>query len=148
MTNEEFAIIQQNQARAAREGEVMPPPIRGDYNPEPSIRSAARNKYGVAPKDERTVDGILFASKVEAKAYCQLRFLQSVGEVTKLELQPVFKFEMGFEYRADFRVTYRDGRMEVIDVKGVETPVFKLKRKCMAHFYPAVNLVLWASKQA
>lgn len=31
-------------------------------------------------------------------------------------------------YVADFLVTYHDGREEVVDVKGVETDVFKIKR--------------------
>lgn len=102
-----------------------------------------RNKYGVAPKEERTVDGILFASKAEMEAYCKLRMLQAAGEVTKLELQPVFKFPPGFEYRADFRVTYRDGSVSVVDTKGVETAVFRLKKRCLEYFYPDVKLEIW-----
>lgn len=34
-------------------------------------------------------------------------------------------------YIADFRVTYADGRVEVIDVKGMKTEVYKIKRKLM-----------------
>lgn len=102
-----------------------------------------RHKYGVAPKEERTVGNITFASKAEAQAYATLLILRQKNEITKLELQPVFKFPMGYEYRADFRVTWSDGREEVIDVKGFETPVFKLKAKNMAYFYPDVKLRLW-----
>jgi hypothetical protein len=31
-------------------------------------------------------------------------------------------------YVADFLVTYKDGTEKVVDVKGFETPVFKIKR--------------------
>ena len=105
------------------------------------------NKYGVAPKEERTIGLLTFASKAEAHAYQKLLILTNGGGVEGIELQPVFKFPMGFEYRADFRVTYTDGSVEVIDVKGVETPVFKLKAKCMAHFYPEVRLSLWSMRR-
>ncbi len=101
------------------------------------------NKYRVAPKAERTVGLLTFASKAEALAYQTLLMLQEMGDVTKLELQPVFKFPMGYEYRADFRVTYKGGNVEVIDVKGMETPVFKLKMKNMAYFYPEIKVHLW-----
>ncbi len=111
--------------------------------PEPAPSAARKHKYGVAPKDERTIEGIVFASKAETIAYQKLTLLQGSKFVTEIELQPVFKFPMGFEYRADFRVTYHDGTVEVIDVKGVQTPVFKLKAKCMAYFYPDVKLSLW-----
>lgn len=98
-----------------------------------------RNKYGVAPKADRTVDGIVFASKAEAARWCELRFLQERGVITGLERQPVYKFPMNFSYIADFSY-WRAGELVVEDVKGVETPVFKLKRKCMIYFYPAVVL--------
>ena len=37
---------------------------------------------------------------------------------------------------ADFVVTYSDGHVEVIDVKGVRTDVYKLKRKMLLFKYP------------
>ncbi len=122
---------------AARNREVL----GIDRAPEPV--AAPTNKYRVAPKDERTCEGITFASKAEMLAYQKLALLQGSRFVMEIELQPVFKFPMGFEYRADFRVMYQDGTVEVIDVKGVQTPVFKLKAKCMAHFYPEVKLSIW-----
>ena len=90
-----------------------------------------RNKYGVSPKDERTVEGIVFASKAEAHAYQTLKALYDTGQLISLKLQPRFHFPMCFSYVAD------------IDVKGMETPEFKLKRKCFAHFYPELKLEVW-----
>lgn len=39
------------------------------------------------------------------------------------------------DYIADFRVTYADGRTEVIDVKGFKTPDYIIKRKLMRHVH-------------
>lgn len=39
------------------------------------------------------------------------------------------------KYIADFRVTYADGRIEVVDVKGVRTGVYRLKKKLVEAQY-------------
>ncbi len=104
------------------------------------------NKFGVSPKDERTVDGIVFASKAEAEAYVTLSLLKQSGNITKLELQPVYKFPPGWKYVADFRVTHASGETESIDVKGYITPVFRINKLCMEYFYPDVKLVLWLTR--
>ena len=101
-----------------------------------------RNKYGVAPKDARTYDGVTFASKREMEVYIELSMLARAGAISCLERQPKFPFPMGFSYVADFAF-WQDGKRRVIDVKGHETAVFKLKRKCMEHFYPTVKLEVW-----
>ena len=43
-------------------------------------------------------------------------------------------------YRADFRVAYADGRVEIIDVKGMETEIFKIKQKIFEYRYPDLTL--------
>ena len=48
----------------------------------------------------------------------------------------------GISYIADFRVEYDDGRIEIEDVKGVETEAFKLKRKLFEAAYPDLTLVI------
>jgi hypothetical protein len=50
---------------------------------------------------------------------------------------PVIK---AITYRADFRVTYSDGHQEIEDVKGMETEIFKLKRKMFEYRYPDLTL--------
>lgn len=40
------------------------------------------------------------------------------------------------KYIADFLITYNDGHQEVIDVKGVKTPDFKIKEKIFNFKYP------------
>ena len=40
------------------------------------------------------------------------------------------------KYIADFKITYKDGRVEVIDVKGMKTADFKIKEKIFNYRYP------------
>jgi dsDNA-binding SOS-regulon protein len=48
-----------------------------------------KNKYNAK---KTVVDGITFHSKKEADRYCELRLLQKAGQISHLELQPVFNF--------------------------------------------------------
>jgi hypothetical protein len=43
-------------------------------------------------------------------------------------------------YVADFRITYADGHIEIEDVKGMETEIFKIKRKILEFRYPEITL--------
>lgn len=90
-----------------------------------------RHKYNASPT---VVDNIRFASKAEAKHYVDLRNLQRAGKVTDLELQPRYDIEINGErcgyYLADFRYFDKEEDAEVvIDVKGHDTSLSKLKRK-------------------
>lgn len=93
-----------------------------------------KNKYGA----RRTmIDGILFDSKAEASYYTKLKMREEAGEVSAVELQRPFALigptgELICTYRADFCFwDHKADRFRVVDVKGVETGVFKLKRKMM-----------------
>lgn len=88
------------------------------------------------------VDGIEFASKMEADYYCELRMKEMAGEVADIACQVPFVLQNGFSlpdgkkvrkitYIADFVVTYTDGHKEVVDVKGYKTEVYKLKKKLL-----------------
>ena len=50
------------------------------------------------------------------------------------------KAESALFYEADFRVTFRDGHQEVIDVKGVRTRAFERSRKMFEYRYPHLTL--------
>lgn len=86
------------------------------------------------------VDGIKFDSKREAARYQELKLLEQSGEIVHLELQPVLILQDKFQhngktiraitYKADF--AYYDLKTDqavIEDVKGMETDVFKLKKK-------------------
>ena len=91
------------------------------------------------------VDGIWFASKKEAKRYQELRLLEEAGEITHLELQPIYeinyKGEKICKYQADFRYFDQKKRMRVVeDVKGMKTPVYRLKKKLVEAFYHGTKI--------
>lgn len=94
----------------------------------------ARNKYGAK---KTVLDGIRFDSKAEANFYATLKLREKAGEVSGVELQRPFALigpdgEVITTYRSDFAFwDHIEDRFRVVDVKGVETDVFKLKRKMM-----------------
>ena len=104
------------------------------------------NKY----KNKKTmVDGIKFDSEMESHYYIYLKQLKEIGEVVDFVLQPTYLLQEGFDlngkrirpitYKADFKVIYKDGHEEVIDVKGKLTEEFKIKRKMLLYRYRNIN---------
>lgn len=95
------------------------------------------------------VDGILFDSQMESHYYLYLKELKEQGVVVDFKLQPVFILQEGFskdgkriqpiKYIADFEVTYNDGHVEIIDVKGKITEAFRIKRKIFLYKYRDVD---------
>lgn len=91
------------------------------------------NKYNA----QRTLlDGVCFDSKAEAAYYACLKLRQKAGEVEDVEMQRSYALTINgvlvCTYRADF--VFWDVAMKrrrVIDVKGVVTPVFRIKQKLM-----------------
>jgi len=82
------------------------------------------------------VDGIIFQSRKEAKRYQELKLMQRAGLISdlrrqvKFELIPKQQGERAVSYIADF-VYSEDGQTVVEDVKGVRTPVYRIKKKLM-----------------
>lgn len=94
------------------------------------------SKYGNEPL---WIDGIRFDSKAEGKRYCELKLLQTAGEIAELELQPRFKLTVGNrelgEYRADFQYIESVTREIVTeDVKSEATEAIALFRWKLRHF--------------
>lgn len=95
------------------------------------------NKYRAV---KTAIDGITFDSKKEARYYSDLKLLERAGEVTDVELQKPFAITINgvlvCTYRADFSFyDTREKRPRVVDVKGMDTPVSKLKRKLVRAQY-------------
>lgn len=84
-----------------------------------------------------SVDGIRFDSKKEAKRYLELKILEKAGAIKDLRRQVPYvlinksRYGRAIKYVADF-VYYEDNKLVVEDVKGVKTPVYKLKKRLMA----------------
>ena len=109
------------------------------------------SKYHTAPIDERTRDGITFASKGEMYRYLELKLKEKAGEIKDLELQPRYELIPQFTdwkgekynsitYVADFRYyEVITKRIVVEDFKGYETDVFKIKEKLLRYKYPDLD---------
>lgn len=90
-------------------------------------------KYG---NKKTVVDGFTFDSKKEAAYYGQLKLLQRAGDVAMFLRQVPFHLPGGVKYVADFVVFYTAGVVEVVDVKGVRTAEYRVKKKLVEHQYP------------
>ena len=85
-------------------------------------------------------NGIMFDSKKEASYYLYLKKLLDAGIIKDLHLQVPFvlieKSQHGraIKYIADFMYE-QDGQVMVVDVKGIKTDVYRLKKRLMAEKY-------------
>jgi len=107
-----------------------------------------RRKYGNRKVE---LDGYTFDSAGEANRYRELVLLHRAGEICKLKIQPVYMLQPAFKkngvahrsitYIADFEYfDVREGRYITEDFKGMETEVFKIKRKLFEKAYPDKEL--------
>ena len=115
--------------------------------PDPTARTAVwradkksrkrGNKYGAK---KTTVYGHTFDSKREAEYYLELLDKKKRGEVLEITFQPSYILLGEFvdntghkqrmiTYTADFLVRYADGRVEVVEVKGMKTRDYILRKK-------------------
>jgi hypothetical protein len=108
-----------------------------------------RHKYGAV---KTTVDSFTFDSKKEARRYVELKHMAGRKEIQGLELQPEYILQPAYTthdgkrvrpiaYVGDFQ--YWEGEQCVVeDVKGMQTPVFKIKAKMFRFKYPGIKLVI------
>ena len=89
-----------------------------------------------------------YASKGEAEYARRLDHLRAAGAIRDwrrgtpwtLLASPTGRKRDGIEYTPDYHVWDAQGRFYVVDFKGVETAVFKLKAKLWKAVYPTVPL--------
>lgn len=101
------------------------------------------NKYNAI---KTTVDSVTFSSRKEAIHYALLKRRALLGEITHLELQPVFPIVIEgsqvrypgsnrpMKYVADFSY-FDNGKRVIVDCKGMDTPASKIKRAIVSHIY-------------
>jgi hypothetical protein len=120
-------------------------------NVQPSIR---RNKYNVSAKEDRTYNGVVYASKKEMTYYInKLEPKLQTGELDYVLRQVTFPLGADINYRADFLTLKKDTILDaetdkevdywlihVYEVKGMWTDVAKLKRKLFKDQYPKITL--------
>lgn len=79
-----------------------------------------------------------YASQKEM-VHCEgLKLLERAGKIEALMLQPKYPVWINghkcFTYVAD--ATYvENGKQIIVDVKGVHTPLYRVKRKCVEAYY-------------
>lgn len=105
------------------------------------------SKYGAR---KTMVDNIRFDSAAEARYYQQLKMRKAAKDISDFELQPEFvllpkfrkngKAYRGIKYKADFKIYHLDGSIEIIDVKGVRTPVYQMKKQLFEDRYPSLTI--------
>ena len=108
------------------------------------------NKYGAK---KTVVDGITFDSKREAAYYGQLKMMKAGGLIQGFErqqkfplfahngLNPVARVVIG-KHIVDFIVVTREGGTEAHEVKGMETAIWRLKKKIFEANYPHIKYVV------
>lgn len=106
-----------------------------------------RGKYG---NHRVQTEGYTFDSRAEANHFHYLKNLLADGKIADLRIHPIYILQDRFQaadgsvvraitYIADFAYMER-GREIVVDVKGVETAVFRLKRSLFLKRYPTIRL--------
>lgn len=111
------------------------------------MRGRGWSKYGAK---KTVVDGVTFASKLEARRWNELLMLQKSGAISGLKRQVPFDLTVNghlvCRYITDFTYTTADtGESVVEDAKGVLTPEFRLKAKLMEAIHGIVVQV-WTGK--
>lgn len=120
------------------------------YDPPKNIlevKEEEKNKYN---NQITIVDNIKFDSAAEANYYNQLLLLKRAGEIKEIKLQPKYLLIPGYiknnkkiraaYYIADFEVEYSSGDIEVIDVKGYKTQLYKFKKKLFEYKYTDLKI--------
>lgn len=83
------------------------------------------------------VEGKVFDSKMEGMYYQELLWMKKDGAIRDIFCHPVYVLQEDpkITYVADFLITFSDGQQVVIDVKGKETPTFRVKMKLFKSRY-------------
>ena len=109
-----------------------------------------RGKFGSL---KATVNDIVFDSVMEARYYVYLLTQVAAKRIKEFERQVTFelipklvdkvtgKKMQATKYIADFVITDNKGNKTVVDVKGKETEVFRIKEKLFRYRYPDVNFL-------
>lgn len=100
------------------------------------------SRFKVAPKSERTVDGLVFDSKRESQRFVLLRNLARANLITDLSTQVEFPVKINNKhyctYTADFAYKDEDGNQIYEDVKSTGTAkdaAYRLRKKAAELYY-------------
>lgn len=137
-----FSIKDISQLGPAAQKQIMEK-LKADAREQAAIK---KGKYHNEPTERVMGDGSVhkFPSKKEAARYDELMALYKAGKISDLRLQPQFTLQESYitaegkriraiRYDADFSyINVATGEYVVEDAKGIQTPVYKMKKKLMA----------------
>jgi hypothetical protein len=85
-------------------------------------KAPKRSRYTVAPREQRTIDGMTFASLAEARRYAELKLRERIGEIFDLRCQAAFDCIVNgvhvLTYTVDFAYRDAEGREVFEEVKS------------------------------
>jgi hypothetical protein len=106
-----------------------------------------QGRYRVAPREQRTIDGIVFDSKAEAGYYAELKLRERIGEISSLVCQFPLEIEINGKHFATFTVDFAFTLTGMIpqyhEVKSLGTKRekdYRLRRKA-AELYHNIKIV-------
>jgi len=109
-----------------------------------------QKRYNKYKAEKQTYNGRSYHSKKEADYAVNLDWQKKAGEIK--EIIPQYKLDLRVNgihitnYFIDFKVVYSDDRVELIEVKGFETDVWRLKWRLtealLDEIEPGANLVI------
>jgi hypothetical protein len=92
-----------------------------------------RHKFHNIPTE---VGNAKFSSKKEAAHWNDLLLAKRSGELLFALRQVPFHHSSGVRYVVDFLEFWADGTVRVVDVKGIRTPMYKVKKKMIESEFP------------
>ena len=116
--------------RSATAGRTVTEVTADEYN---AMQTEKPRKYRNQPT---MVDDIPFDSQAEARRYGELKLMEREGKIDGLVLQPRFPLTVNGvkigTYVGDFLFYDKERQVTTVeDVKGVPTPVYRIKRRLM-----------------
>jgi len=93
----------------------------------------------------RCLKGHIHQSRLEAR-YCDSLFLlEKAGEIKSYRTQVRYPLEINGEvicsHYVDFEVVNKQGKLEVHETKGMETDIWRIKRKLFQACYPDIEYI-------
>jgi hypothetical protein len=92
-----------------------------------------RNKYNARRVQ---YDGINFSSQKEADYYLSLLLAKKSNDLSYFLRQVPLHLHGGVKYVCDFVEFWKNGEIRYVDVKGMKTPIYKMKKKIVEATYP------------
>lgn len=96
-----------------------------------------KHKYNASPQN---VDGHRYDSKAELAYARKLDADKASGLLVQYLRQVPFHLPGGVKYVCDFLVFNSDGEVRFVDVKGMDTPASKIKRKQVEELYSPIKI--------